>query len=184
MKDLPLLETRDIVRKHILMHDCYILDHDGLFDLCSKISKSYGIHSESVRIVGSGKLGFSIAEGKRYRPFCASSDIDVAVVSDALFDRYWLAVLRYLAGNPTWEGKSMFRKYLTNGWIRPDALPTSDAFPMTREWWEFYGSLSGSVLDGKFRINAGIYRTFEFLEIYQERSVASCKTALELSELA
>lgn len=182
MKDLREREVNDTVRKHILLGDCYILDRDSHYDFRSKISHHYGIHPEEVHVVGSGQLGFSIADGKRYRPFSVKSDIDVAIVSPVLFDRIWTAVVRYDGQGSDWrETKKMFRKYLMNGWIRPDALPQAESFSLTREWWQFFQELSSQTQDGKFKVSAGLYRTKEFLELYQERSVRSCKAALELT---
>lgn len=182
MKDLRDREVNDTVRKHILLGDCYILNPDSHYDFRSTISGHYKIHPEEVHIVGSGQLGFSIADGKRYRPFSIKSDIDVAIVSSDLFDRVWTTVVRYDGQGADWrENKSMFRKYLMNGWIRPDALPQAESFSLTREWWQFFQKLSSETQNGRFKVSGGLYRTNEFLELYQERSVRSCKAALELT---
>jgi hypothetical protein len=177
--DLRVLEPRHTVGKHILTGDCYILDHDQFYTVRAAVSDKYTISPDQVFIVGSAKLGFSIADSKRYRAFCTASDIDVAVVSDSLFDRIWKDVLRFDAEANDWRTeKPMFRKYLMMGWIRPDALPAS--LPATKDWWQFFQQLTRDVTDGQFKINGGLYRTTEFLQIYQERSVKSCKLALEL----
>ncbi|MFN7934750.1 MAG: hypothetical protein U0R19_15585 [Bryobacteraceae bacterium] len=129
-RDLDHLAPREMVQKHILMGDCYILDHDARYTLSAKVSSQYSIRPEQIRVVGSGQLGFSVVDGKRYRPFNPDSDIDVAIVSEDLFDRIWFEVLRYDAQAADWiEEKRKFRRYLMNGWIRPDALPKGEVFP-------------------------------------------------------
>ena len=179
---LVKLPAADVVWKHVLQGDCYILDEDSHYELQSRISQQFNIDPDRVRVVGSGKLGFSIVADKRYRPFARTSDIDVAIISDVLFDRIWLDVVAYDAKALSWpERKRKFRKYLFNGWIRPDALPDSEHFPTTREWWKFFKELSGALRGGQFRINGGLYRTVEFLQRYQLRSVAECRTSLELN---
>ena len=173
------MDPRHTVGKHILTGDCYILDQDGHYSMRAAISDRYEVHPEQVFVVGSAKLGFSIAEAKRFRAFCTESDIDVAIVSDSLFDRIWMEVLRFdTEGNEWREEKPRFRKYLMQGWIRPDALPQS--LPKRKEWRHFFQQLTSQVKDGRFKINGGLYRTHEFLELYQERSVLNCKLALEL----
>lgn len=178
--DLQKLSIEDTVQKHILLGPCYIFDHDGLFDLQSAIAKHFGISPTTVHVVGSAQLGFSVVDSKRYKPFNIKSDIDVAIVSDKLFDEVWDRVLRYDAEGNAWNGqKSKFCKYLMSGWIRPDALPPQETFSL--EWWKFFQELGGATKDGKFKVAAGIYRTPAFLEVYHQRAVKSCKTALELS---
>jgi hypothetical protein len=180
LKDLRILQPREVVRKHILMGDCYILNHDEYYDLCARISDQFKIIPQHMHLVGSGKLGFSIAENKRYRPFNPESDIDIAIVSPELFDKIWMEVARFNAQEANWKEKGKFRRYLMDGWIRPDALPISDSFQTRKEWWPFFQGLTSQIQNGKFRVSAGLYRTEAFLELYQEKSVKSCKADLEL----
>jgi hypothetical protein len=180
--DLQILDSAQIVQKHLLMGECYILDRNSRYELSWAISAKYGVRPERVYVVGSGQLGFSIADHKRYRPFSVASDVDVAIVSEHLFDQIWMDVVRYDAQGTDWSPrKQKFRRYLMNGWIRPDALPHADSFPTTMEWWSFFEELSGRLKNGRFKVAAGLYRTAEFLELYQQRSVASCKADLELN---
>ena len=56
--DLPLIQ---VVRKHIISGDCFILPHDLYFDLRSEVADHFGLHPNEVFVVGSAKLGFSVA---------------------------------------------------------------------------------------------------------------------------
>ena len=179
-KDLAQLEGHDAVRKHIILGDCYVLNADLHYTLRASVSNEFSIRPENVLMVGSGKLGFSIAPDKRYRPFSDTSDIDLALVSDKLFDEIWMDVLRFDVEVGSWDEKRMFRNYLMNGWIRPDSLPRSQLFPRRDHWWNFFRSLSECGSYGSYKIAAGIYRTPEFLERYQLNSVMACKAAVEL----
>src|SRR5690349_10867724 len=42
-----------------------------------------------IRVIGSGRFGFSLKPGRDLRPFQDNSDIDVIVVSPTLFDQLW-----------------------------------------------------------------------------------------------
>jgi hypothetical protein len=52
------------------------------------------ISRQDIRIVGSGRFGFSMKPGHNLRSFSDTSDIDVMVVNDSLFDSIWLALLK------------------------------------------------------------------------------------------
>src|SRR5690606_15793405 len=76
IKHTPL----DVARRHILSGDCAVISADDYFLLRSKVANQYGLHPNDVIVVGSGKLGFSVAPQKKYRPFGDSSDLDVVIV--------------------------------------------------------------------------------------------------------
>jgi hypothetical protein len=175
--DLPLLETHTIVQKHITSGECFILDHDAHFALRTAIANQWSVHISEVILVGSCKLGFSIAPSKRYRAFGDSSDIDVAVTSTALFERVWKEVFDYDRAGGDWPGKDKFAKYLFRGWVRPDLLPPSSLFETGDEWWEFFRALTASGTYGPYRIRGALYHSWWFLERYQEIAVNECKKA-------
>lgn len=126
-------------------------------------------------MVGSCKLGFSIAPNKRYRHFGESSDVDIVVVSESLFDNLWEKLHYYADHGGYWERLQEFKNYLFNGWIRPDKLPPSNSFEMASEWWEFFNELSRSGAYSSFKVRGAIYKNWYFLESYQLRSVSACK---------
>ena len=94
--DLASLHSQSIVRKHVASGGCYISDRNEYYALREAVAAHFSIHPNDVMVVGSGKLGFSISRTKHYRPFAATSDIDVAVVSSSLFDVVWAEVFDYL----------------------------------------------------------------------------------------
>ena len=93
--DLQLLSPIQVIRKHIIYGDCYALSQNQYFDLRSEMASHFKIHPNEVLVIGSAKLGFSIAPHKRYRPFSDQSDIDVVMVSPFLFDKIWQSVFVY-----------------------------------------------------------------------------------------
>lgn len=168
-----------VVRRHIIHGDCYILSDEQYFNLKSEIADHFEIHTNEVVVVGSAKLGFSIARDKRYRPFGDGSDIDVALVSQVLFDKVWEAAYEFWKDRGYWVNQSDFKKYLFRGWIRPDKLPVSGRFPICSEWWEFFRTLTSSNRYGLYNIRGALYKSWYYLEHYQAEGVNACKEETE-----
>lgn len=123
----------ELVQRHITSGDCVTLSARLYFDLKAQVAQHFGLHISEVLIVGSAKLGFSIAPEKRYRPFGETSDIDVVICSTALFDIFWKDVFDYCARGETWQALGDFRKYLFRGWMKPDKLPLERSFQQSQD---------------------------------------------------
>jgi hypothetical protein len=52
-----------------------------------------GLSPGDIRVVGSGRHGFSMKPRAGFKVFDDDSDIDVAVVNETVFDQVWLALL-------------------------------------------------------------------------------------------
>jgi hypothetical protein len=174
-EDLLQREVPELVQKHITYGNCFKLSVDSYIDLKSRIAQNFGIHPSEVVVVGSAKLGFSIAPGKRYRPFGEHSDIDVALCSSDLFDAIWKDVFDYWARPEFWLGLDDFRKYLFRGWMRPDKLPPARSFTRGQDWWEFFRRLTMEGTFGPYKVRGALYKNWHFLETYQQECVRDCK---------
>lgn len=180
-KHLPILDETALVRKFITSGDSYVVDQDNYLDLKTTVADHFDIHPNEVLIVGSGKMGFSIAEnlakGKtRYRHFNDSSDIDVAIISQGLFDKIWKDLYNYIEDKNYWQKQQEFTTYHFTGWMRPDMLPNSPRFDFTQTiWWDFFNNLTSSQKYGDYKIRGGLYRNWHFLEKYQVKCVRQCK---------
>ena len=174
-EDLSNLADTTIVRKYITYGNCYILGEDGYFDLKSEVSDQFNVHPNEVVVVGSGKLGFSIAKRKRYRHFGDESDIDIAIVSGTLFDQIWGDVFQYKIGGAYWPEERDFKDYLFRGWVRPDKLPPTPTFEFRNQWWDFFLELERRGNYGPYKIRAGVYKSWHFLESYQTENVRDCR---------
>jgi hypothetical protein len=173
--DLTSCSVSKIVRKVLTSTDSYILTNDLYYDLKEQVAEHFNIHPSVVLMVGSGRLGFSLAPEKRYRFFCNESDIDMTIVSAELFDRVWELVVEYQGD---WPERRAFQHYLFNGWIRPDKLPQAGSFDFTAEWWNFFKALTSCGKYGEYKITAGIYRSWYFIEKYQGIRVKECQDEL------
>lgn len=171
------LETTHLVHKYITAAESEILSSEVHFRLKDEISSHFGVHPNEIILVGSAKVGFSLAPDKRYREFCDSSDLDVAIISTTLFDRVWHSVVDYKNSRQYWPKKNEFKHHFFDGWIRPDKLPPSHKFSFANDWWEYFTSLSNSQQFGMQSINAGLYREMSFLDKYQSLCIEKCKQA-------
>ncbi|QDT48753.1 hypothetical protein Pan258_27980 [Symmachiella dynata] len=180
--DLAILNAVDMARRHVVFGECAAIDAEEYFRLRTLVAGKFEVHPNDVLIVGSGKLGFSIAPSKRYQPFGDSSDLDVVIISERFFDLAWTDVHRYFSHGGYWEQSDKFRDYLFSGWFRPDKLPPDQKFPFGKEWWEFFNEISASREFSTSRIRGAIYKNWYFLEAYQQKAIDGCARALELNE--
>lgn len=174
-EDLKNFSSSEIVQKRIIFGDCVIINADAYHNLRAKIGTKFNVHPNEVIVVGSAKLGFSIAPQKRYQFFGDTSDIDVAIVSSNLFDSFWKSVYNLWTEKVLWESETDFKKYLFQGWIRPDKLPNSKNFVEGDNWWEFFRTLTSSGEFGPYKIRGAIYKDYDFLQGYQNFAVQYCK---------
>jgi hypothetical protein len=175
IQDFGRLSDVAIVRKHITLGPCCIFDEDAHFELKQEVAEHFDIHPSEVVVVGSSKLGFSIAPQKRYRHFGDESDIDVAIVSPTLFDSIWHSVRRFRRDGGYWPEFDDFSRYLFGGWIRPDKLPRSRTFPLRDDWWNFFIELTKSERYGRYKVRGALYRTWLHIEDYQKVCIEDCR---------
>jgi hypothetical protein len=173
-----------VVQRHITSGTCLMLPDPQYTELKQQVSSHFSIHHGDILVVGSAKLGFSIAPRKRWKRFNDQSDVDVAIVSQKLYLSVWREVSSLVEADPliSWDREKSFLKYMLHGWIRPDLLPKSPALPRADEWFEYFRSLTASGVCGNYKINAGLYYDIHFLESYQSRAVAACINRQEEQE--
>jgi hypothetical protein len=180
--DCLTLSVGEIVTKHIILASPFAIQNQLFAQLQIEIGRYFGIHPRNIIMVGSGKLGFSIAPDKRYQPFGDESDIDIAVVSDELYRQIWREVFIYDNSVRNWLSREKFGIYHLKGWIRPDKLPSASTFNRTKEWWEFFQALTASSRFGPYKIRAGLFYSIDFLEAYQAQCVTLCQNELQKDE--
>jgi len=170
--------VNEIVQKHLIQPYPIIFPEETHNSLCREIATNFGINPHDCVLVGSSKLGYSVKPARQWGFFNDESDVDIALVSDKLFDQVWKEALRYSESGGYWPSKNIFTKYLFQGWIRPDKFPPDSDYGFAKQWWEFYNNLSAKPEYG-LPIKAGIYRDINFLEIYQSRCIQYCRTVEE-----
>lgn len=143
-----------------------------------------------VWIVGSAKLGFAITEKRtrggtvlpRYRPFSPVSDIDVAVVSTAIFDLIWGELSTHAHQTPRlpWDSGPL-GDYLVCGWLRPDHFPIRERLRRCDDWWDLFRSLSVDARFGRRKLRGGLFYSVEHMKQYSRRALKECVIAAALN---
>ncbi len=162
----------------------------------SAIASSIAVNLNDVVIVGSAQTGFStkttelLAFDETFTTTkirAHKSDVDVAIVSGAYFDklhremfkftngfeRQWVTNVYYptvekLSHFPVLRADSNFYQYLARGWFRPDLVPSDFIFGYKKivdEW--------KNRLDRK--VSIGIYREWGVLKDYQIKTFTTLK---------
>ena len=104
---------------------------DAYYDFRKRIANEFNVNFHEVFIIGSAKLGFS---PHKQRLFSYDSDVDVAIVSMALYERIMEYIHEYqmqlrdnrkAVTDRDLRNYHKFLEYGAIGWMRPDLLPTS-----------------------------------------------------------
>lgn len=136
-------------------------------------------------VVGSSKLGYSVCEKRlrsgellpRYRKFSANSDIDIVVVSQKLYFKFWRELSAYShAQRPFPWGSGALGDYHVVGWLRPDTFPAVNRPPLCVRWWEVFGGLGRRYFSDR-KVRGGLYFMRSFAHEYHRRAVDSCRVA-------
>ena len=119
------------------------------------VAQKFGLNPQDVIMVGSAKLGFSISPLQRWQPFHGESDIDVAIISPDIFDRFWKELYDFnikLTDRTPKEDKQyyIFLDYFFKGWLRPDFFPFS--YVGRKEWFDFFKSIYYVLLQSAYSI--------------------------------
>lgn len=159
---------------------------DDYFEFRNQIASKFGVGFHEVFIVGSAKLGFSYYKGTQFN---YDSDIDVVIVNEKLFEEFYFKITEYQyqldRQYKTVDLKELkvysdFLRYLVKGWMRPDKLPTSFQVNLLKsEWFDFFESISyGRSEVGNYKVTAGLFKNFEYLEKYYTRSIEDVYNSL------
>ncbi len=191
--NLLSLSAEEMFARYIAPDTCRGLVDIDQAELRGQIADHFEITPECVLIVGSAKLGFTLRHKMAKSPdelprppfseFSDSSDVDIAIVSDRLFDDIWKASFRfwhtsgYANAGAYWPSGKSFREYFFRGWMRPDHLPAEGGFRYRSDWFDFFRRLTSARAAGDYKISAGLYREAYFLEAYQTIAINQCREA-------
>ena len=185
-------DVLDFCRKSVLHGTPYIFKdcEDEYYEFRKRIAEHFKISFHEIYITGSAKLGFSPFKNTI---FSYDSDIDVAIVSEKLFDEIMESIRHYqmqlrnarLAVSVYEINKyHKFLEYGAIGWMRPDHLPHSFRVKELKDdWFDFFTSISyGKSEIGNYKVSAGVFKTYEHLEKYTFSGLDSLKTALTVEK--
>jgi len=130
-------------------------------------------HPLHVFICGSAHLGFSPVPDKLGNAFnCKGSDIDVAIVSPELFDRWWSELQ---SKDIVKSEKQQIAEDLFRGFINPMNVRTTTQ--TGRKWYDLFGKLK---TDGRAKCVRGrAYRSHWFMQNYHRLSIIRAREKLQ-----
>ncbi|MEG3956573.1 hypothetical protein [Microcoleus sp. herbarium2] len=186
-------ELIDYCRKYVLHGTPYIFINreDEYYDFRKRIATNFNISFNEVFITGSAKLGFSPFKKKQ---FDYDSDIDVAIVSNVLYEEimesircYQMELRKSRRSITTQEidRYHSFLEYVALGWIRPDKLPISFQIQdMRNDWFDFFRSISYNKSEvGDYKVSAGVFKSYLCFEHYTMSGFKDLKKSLRIKSL-
>jgi len=176
-KDLRSSKPEEVVQKYLFDRSpyCFADKPQRYIDFRKEICEKFKIHLQNFAIVGSSKVGFSLNPTKFGTVFSESSDVDVVLVSEELFQNLWIDLIRFQRDEFTFlpdQCKKRFNELqyiLFWGQVRMDKLP--DEFTAAKEWWEFFNRLSTDPRFGPRRVRAMIFKTWKHVSFYYEKNI-------------
>src|SRR5690606_36542276 len=149
-----------------------------------------GSASDRLRVVGSGRLGFSMKPMANLRLFSDTSDIDLLVVDEYKFDDLWEMLLSSAYPRPPINVSGWLRsrqKELYTGWLTPLDIrldrriygPKVDPIlSLVHTWFETLKVSSALVVKSHEKINARLYRTWRHAELYHAHSISALRKSI------
>ncbi|MBK7242452.1 MAG: hypothetical protein IPH98_01150 [Saprospiraceae bacterium] len=177
-----LVNETSIVRKYLLHGSPLIFqdNEDLYFNLKNQIANFFDISTSKIIMVGSSKLGFSIAPDKLWKHTEETSDIDMVVISDVVFDFFWKDLLDFninVVARTIKEDADFreFLEYFLKGWIRPDKFPFK--YAVKDKWFEYFKSISYNKYK-KRKITVAVFRNEYFFEKYHTLNIKKIRLGL------
>lgn len=200
-EDVKLLSARDFYLKYIVRSENWYFENVLGFpqeklstvsdDFRMTISEELGISFNSVMIVGSSKIGYSLSPEKMFKPFSIdgserkASDIDVALISSKIFERFW-RIFRdsysskyYYFYHETPKKQSGIFCEIYRGYINEKSIVNVD--PCRKQWLELCGESKKKLRDKLFiknEISYRIYRSWEDFEEYNLLNICKLKDGM------
>lgn len=195
-RDVQKLDSRQFYLQYILRSDNWyfenILKHPVSNiskisdDFRMTISESMGISFNSIMIVGSGKIGYSLSPTeKMFAPFCVKekdgrkvSDIDVAIISSDLYLKFWGLFRKVYSPKYSYVYKNIYTE-IYRGYINEKNIQNVDE---CRKVWLNISSNSKKMLADKLfiqhEITYRIYRSWEDFEEYNLKNIEKIKAKM------
>lgn len=170
-------------------------DHQpGLWDeVRTKLATSLGCDLEGIYVIGSAKMGYSLAPRKYGQPFGAHSDVDVVVIDAALYDAMWLSILRWHyrrrhslpPPDRAWDEER--RKGLYWGYLEPSRFnyrglsrsrQLNAARAVSTAWFGAFQSLGLIPALADRRLTGRLYRSMSHAVLYHDHGLRLLRQAV------
>lgn len=195
-KDIQTLTPRQFYLQHIVRSDNWYFENILKYpiseisrisdDFRMTISESMGISFNSIMVVGSGKIGYSLSPTeKMFAPFCVkedngrkTSDIDVAIISSDLYLKFWGLFRKSYSSKYNYTYQNVYKE-IYRGYINEKNIQQVDE---CRKEWLPISAESKKILSDKLfiqhEITYRIYRNWEDFEEYNLKNIGKLKTKI------
>lgn len=200
-EELVLTRPGDqLVADYILKGPPYVFRKDAvaLDVLRSHLAGRLSISKSSILVIGSAKTGFSLNPQNYPRPFGDTSDIDVVVIDEALFDQAWGTLLKWNyprrivpLGRVDGTWASMRRKDVYWGWFTPHTIqfegisspevlhPLRD---LSTRWFDAFRSLAEYTHHPELArrdVSGRLYRSLNHVALYHEEGLRLLRLSVQ-----
>jgi hypothetical protein len=185
-----------IIEEHLLVGEPYVFRRapTAYARVRQQLARELAVPEDSVLLVGSGQLGFSISPDGFPRRFNAKSDLDFVIIDQTLFDSVWNTLLtwhyplRYAleGGDRTWALQR--RDDVFWGWISPDRItipwrpcppPLIPLRDLGTTWFQAFQRLSLLPEVSTRPASGRLYRSREHAMMYHRDGLRRLKMKLE-----
>lgn len=158
----------------------------------TEVSEKLGVEQADIRIVGSGRFGFSLKPGNNLKAYSDKSDVDVVVINPEVFDLLWCGLLKAAYPRPPVTQQvggwlKIRQNEVYTGWLSPlevrldrriFGLRAQAVLDFNARWFNTFKSASRHVPRRHEDINVRLYRTWDHADMYHHHSIASLRKAL------
>jgi hypothetical protein len=180
-KELSLKGLSNVVNEKILSSKpVWLKEKESIiYQVKEKISKELNIHLKDIEIVGSAKIGISLSEERYGREFYKKSDVDIAIISENLFNEAWHQLLNldfkyYKLTESQRQNLNSAYETIHRGFISPDRLPASS---FKEKWWKVFNELSNKPLYEYRNIRGRLFKNWFFAEKYYSIQISKLNKA-------
>jgi hypothetical protein len=165
---------REIVEQQIFAGIPFAFrDAPADFDLLrNELAAGLKLDESNITVIGSGRTGFSLDPDKFGAPYGPHSDLDVAVVSNVLFDRCWLKLCALTRPSLTYDARTreIIKEHRQSnvfyGFMKMSHLVGVLA-PESYDWNRAFKGLSRQPRLAGLDIKGRLYRTWDHVRLHQ-----------------
>lgn len=192
--DLLNIDTKQFYMKHIVRTENWYFENvlnipptniiKAVDDFKIIVSTSLGVSYNSIMMVGSGKTGYSLSPSKKFKKFTLEpdaedkSDIDIAIISLPIFDKFWKTFRDAYNITNKWVYKYISRE-IYRGYINERNI---NEIEQCRVIWKDISNEATRKLKQnmyfKHDINYRLYRSWEDFEEYNIESINDLKRSI------
>ena len=157
-----------------------------------EIAGKLGVVRADIRIIGSGRLGFSLKPGAQLKTFSDKSDVDVLIVNPGVFDELWFHLLEAAyprSGAPARLGGWLEdrRNEVYTGWISPLEIrldvkifgaKAKPALDFRARWFNALKQASRHFSRRHEDSKGRLYRTWRHAQLYHLDGLAALRKSL------